>query len=189
VQDGDENIFFHYMKLWKYLVKIKKSHRHPDSSLYFVIWQLVIIFFLIWLCHGHNISENWNILSNGFTTKKSWFFLQKIFHIEFCGHFQFLRKCFFIKKTDNKPNLINLKENFKKTNFQVLTNKNVLTTIWNLGAILNFHVWKYWFYFFVIKSIRIEKKIRHKWSTNNIRAFQKMGKKNSHFDLSAIRNF
>jgi hypothetical protein len=31
-------------------------------------------------------------------------------------HFEFLRKCFFLK-TDNKPNLIILKENLEKTKF------------------------------------------------------------------------
>jgi hypothetical protein len=40
-----------------------------------------------------------------------------IFHFEFCGHFEFLRKCVFFKKTDNKTNLINLKENVKKPKF------------------------------------------------------------------------
>jgi hypothetical protein len=65
----------------------------------------------------------------------------KIGHIEFCAYFEFPRNWLFFKKTDNKPKLINLKENLKKNiNFQVLTNKNVLTSILNLGAILNFHV-------------------------------------------------
>jgi hypothetical protein len=61
-------------------------------------------------------------------------FLQKICHVEFFGHFEFLRKRWTITK------ILSIKKevNQKKINFQVLNNKNVLTSILNLGAILIF---------------------------------------------------
>jgi hypothetical protein len=62
--------------------------------------------------------------------------VQKICHIEF-----------FVKDEQ----LAEFKQswrNFKKyLNTQVLIDKNVLTFILNMGAILKFHAWQHWFYF------------------------------------------
>jgi hypothetical protein len=68
--------------------------------------------------------------------------VQKICHIEFFGHFEFLRKKKSIKKLKISQNLINLKKIVKTSNLQVLNDKNVLASILNLGAILKFHDWQ-----------------------------------------------
>jgi hypothetical protein len=59
----------------------------------------------------------------------------------------FKEKIFFVKD-EQLAKLNNLKKICKKSNRQVLNDKNVLASILNLGAILKFHAWQHFFFFF-----------------------------------------
>jgi hypothetical protein len=54
---------------------------------------------------------------------------------------------------NSEPNLKNLKKIVKKSNSQFLNDKNLLASILNLGAILKFHAWQHFFYFFPAQNL------------------------------------
>jgi hypothetical protein len=112
--------------------------------------------------------------------------LEKICHIESCGHFEFLRKCFFFKKTDNKPNLINLKENLKKNKFPSFNNEKRFDIHLKFGRHFQFSCLKILILIFCnLKSIRIKKKLDIHDLQTKLWHLKKLVKKNRHFDLFA----
>jgi hypothetical protein len=78
LKSGWRWIFFIFTKYFQ-IVK-KKCFRHHLAP--FCILTTGNNFFLLWLCQEHSISQNLNISSSGFTTKKSWIIADGMRHIK-----------------------------------------------------------------------------------------------------------